>query len=262
MALLCATWIVNCTFFTRFCFFFRKKDTAFRTHSCVFQGSKFPKHLTDEQVQKLCKEMERAVGEAKLPSYRRIALMDRAAFTLMWQGGLRISEGEDLRLEDLNLGQKCLSVRDGKNRKDRTIYLAPTAIHALHEYLAVRGQGSSDHVFLYRNQAVKKDLIRSRLKDAGRRVGVKVNPHRLRHTCATQLLNAGCPVTSIQRLLGHKKISSTMIYARAHDQTVADDYFAAMERVEQRMEIVPVQQKKYEIVKVQINILQLIEQLE
>ena len=57
--------------------------------------------------------------------------------------------------------------------------------------------------------------------------------------CATRLLNAGCRVTSIQRFLGHKKLNSTMIYARAHDQTVAEDYFAAMERVEQRLDIVP-----------------------
>ena len=47
----------------------------------------------------------------------------------------------------------------------------------------------------------------------------------------TQLLNAGCRVTSIRRFLRHKKLNTTMIYARAHDQTVADDYFAAMQRV-------------------------------
>ena len=68
---------------------------------------------------------------------------------------------------------------------------------------------------------------------------------------ATQLLNAGCRVTSIQRFLGHKKLSSTMVYARAHDQTVAEDYFAAMERVEQRLEIVPAEQKDIDVVKVQ-----------
>ena len=80
---------------------------------------------------------------------------------------------------------------------------------------------------------------------------MKVYPHRLRHTCATQLLNAGCRVTSIQRFLGHKDLSSTMVYARAHDQTVAEDYFAAMQRVEQRLEIVPAKQKDIEVVKVQ-----------
>ncbi|MBV6395155.1 MAG: Tyrosine recombinase XerC [Anaerolineales bacterium] len=107
----------------------------------------------------------------------------------------------------------------------------------------VRGEGSSDHVFLYRNAPLKKDIVRAQLKYAGERVGVKVFPHRLRHTCATQLLNAGCRVTSIQRFLGHKELSSTMIYARAHDQTVAEDYFAAMERVEQRLEVVPSRQE-------------------
>jgi hypothetical protein len=136
----------------------------------------------------------------------------------------------------------------------------------LQEYLKVRGEGSGDHVFLFRNAPLKKDLIRAQLKYAGERVGVKVFPHRLRHTCATQLLNAGCRVTSIQRFLGHKELSSTMVYARAHDQTVAEDYFAAMERVEQRLDIIPEpeQETKDEVVKVQepAKVLQLIERLE
>jgi hypothetical protein len=49
------------------------------------------------------------------------------------------------------------------------------------------------------------------------------------------LLNAGCPVTSIQKFLGHKRLNSTMIYARVHDQTVAADYYAAMTRIEKRL---------------------------
>jgi site-specific recombinase XerD len=128
------------------------------------------------------------------------------------------------------------------------VYLTETALCALAEYLAVRGEGSGDHVFLYRNAPLSKDLIRARLKTIGERVGVKVYPHRLRHTCATQLLNAGCKVTSIQRFLGHKELSSTLVYARAHDQTVADDYFSAMKKVEQRLnrdeKVVKVQELK------------------
>jgi len=52
-------------------------------------------------------------------------------------------------------------------------------------------------------------------------------------------LNAGCRVTSIQKFLGHKRLNSTMIYARVHDQTVAEDYYAAMDRVEQRLQLAP-----------------------
>ncbi|MBW1824845.1 MAG: site-specific integrase, partial [Deltaproteobacteria bacterium] len=83
----------------------------------------------------------------------------------------------------------------------------------------------------------RKGLIQKRIKAAGKRVGVKAYPHRLRHTSATQLLNAGCRVTSIQRFLGHKRLNTTMVYARVHDQKVAEDYYAAMEEVEKQMVI-------------------------
>jgi hypothetical protein len=150
---------------------------------------------------------------------------------------MRLSEVEELRLEDLDLQAQRLSVRNGKGMRDRTIYLTATVISALKEYLAVRGEGSGDHVFLVRNAPLSKSYIRSRLKTIGQIVGVKVYPHRLRHTTATQLLNAGCRITSIQAFLGHKKLNTTLIYARAYDQTVAEDYFAAMSRVEQRLDI-------------------------
>lgn len=213
-----------------------------------------PKYLTDVQVKQLREEIERGVQAARTWAERRQALLDRAAFYLLWQGGLRLGEAEELRMEDLDLSGKRITVRNGKGLKDRTVFLTENVIQVLREYLTVRGTGSSDHVFLYRNAAVSKDLIRSRLKTIGKRVGVKVYPHRLRHTCATQLLNAGCRVTSIQAFLGHKKLNTTLIYARAYDQTVAEDYFAAMSRVEQRMEIAPVPNDEpetgYEVVKV------------
>ena len=217
------------------------------------QPDTLPKYMTDEQVKALRDEIERRAREADLHSYKRQALLIRAAFYLLWQSGLRLGEVEELRLEDLDFPARKLIVRDGKNRKDRAVYLSDTVIRALQDYLPMRGAGVSDHVFLYRNAPLKKDILRDQLKYAGARVGVHVYPHRLRHTCATQLLNAGCRVTSIQAFLGHKKLNTTMIYARAHDQTVADDYFNAMQRVEQRMDITPAPiqepQKKDEIVK-------------
>ncbi len=106
----------------------------------------------------------------------------------------------------------------------------------MQEYLTVRGNGPTEHLFLYRHRPLNKDFIRGRLKAAGERTGAKVTPHRLRHTFATQLLNAGCRVTTIQALLGHRHLNTTMTYARIHDQTVADDYFTAMNLIEKRLE--------------------------
>ncbi len=194
-----------------------------------------PRFLTDDEVGRLRDDLEQRVQAAGQIHQRRDALLDRAAFYLLWQGGLRLGEVEELRLEDLRLADRQLSVRRGKGQKDRTVYLADAAVRALAAFLAVRGDGPTDHVFLYRNQPLSKDLVRGRIKAAGQRVGVRVYPHRLRHTCATQLLNAGCRITSIQKFLGHQRLNSTLIYARVHDQTVADDYFSAMVRIEQRL---------------------------
>jgi len=199
------------------------------------QPDPLPRFLTDEQVGLLRGEFEQCASEERNYRHHRDVLLDRAAFYLMWQSALRLREVEELRLEDLDLGGRKLIVRQSKGMKDRAVLMTDTSVRAIQEYLVVRGLGPTDHVFLYRNQPVCKDLIRSRLKAAGRRVGVKVNPHCLRHTAATQLLNAGCRVTSIQKLLGHKSLNTTMTYARVHDRTVAEDYYMAMEEVETRV---------------------------
>jgi site-specific recombinase XerD len=190
------------------------------------QPDRLPRFLTDEQVRLLRDDLEGRVAQATSFAQQRDALLDRAAFYLLWQGGLRLSEVEELRLEDLDLPGRKLMVRQGKGRKDRTAYLTGTAIRTLQAYLDARGMGPTDHVF----------LIPARIKAAGKRAGVKATPHRLRHTFSTQLVNAGCRITSIQKLLGHKRLNSTMVYARVHNRTVADDYYAAMAKIEEQLD--------------------------
>jgi integrase len=177
---------------------------------------------------------DKAAWDAKS---KRDALLDRAAFYLLWQSGLRVGEVEELRLEDLDLNARRLMVRKGKGQTDRGVFLTAATLQALQDYLAVRGLGPTDHLFLFRNQPLCKDMIPGRIRAAGARVGVHVYPHRLRHTCATQLLNAGCRITSIQKFLGHKRLNTTLTYARVHDQTVAEDYYRAMRSVEQRLDL-------------------------
>jgi site-specific recombinase XerD len=202
------------------------------------QPDRLPRFLTDEQVRQVRDDLEARVRQAGSPVQQRDALLDRAAFYLLWQGGLRLGEVEDLCLEDLDLAGRRLTIRDGKGRKDRTVYLTDRAVAGLQAYLQRRGMAGSDHVFLYRHRSLRKDLISARLKAAAQRVGVQVSAHRLRHTYATQLLNAGCRVTSIQKLLGHRHLNTTMIYARVHNRTVAGDYYTAMAQIEQRLDLV------------------------
>jgi len=107
-----------------------------------------PKFLTDDQVKRLRDDFEERALNAGKFSHRRDRLLDRAAFYLLWQGGMRLGEVEELRLEDLDLSGRRLTIRDSKGLKDRVVFLTDAAVLALTEYLQVRGEGYGDHVFL------------------------------------------------------------------------------------------------------------------
>lgn len=202
------------------------------------QKDRMPRFLKDEDVAKLRDYHEERVREVTSPQKSRDVLLDRAIFYLMWQAGLRLGEVEDLLIEDVDLDKQQVTIRAGKGIVDRIVYLTPDTILALKAYLTRRGQGVGkwqDQFFLYRFKGADRRMIGKRIKVAGKACGIKVSPHRLRHTFATQLVNVGCPITTIQRLLGHRRLSSTMVYARVHDRTVADDYFKAMVKIEARM---------------------------
>ncbi len=74
--------------------------------------------------------------------------------------------------------------------------------------------------------------------------GVKATPHQLRHSCATLLLNAGAPVLSVQMVLGHKQIDTTLGYARLYDGTLAADYYSAMHQIERQLSLPEDEQKE------------------
>jgi integrase len=188
-------------------------------------------------VNRLKNEIEEAVSNSEDQHHRHDALLIRAIFYLLWQGGLRSSEVELLRFSDFYVSPanqaKRLFIRDGKWRKGRAVYLTDTALEALKTYLIVHGvEKAGDFVFVRNGMPLKKNFLSQRIKAIGRKVDVSVSPHRLRHTFATQLLNVGCKVTSIQKLLGHTNLNTTMAYARAFDQTVMADYFHAIEVME------------------------------
>jgi site-specific recombinase XerD len=201
------------------------------------ETERLPRYMTSEQVTRLKNEIETNVYRAYNYFKQYDALLIRAVFYLLWQGGLRSGEVELLRFSDFYISQshqaKRLFIRDGKWRKGRSVYLTDVALNALKDFLAVRGiEQSSNFVFIKNGMPLKKNFLSRRLKAIGKQVSVSVSAHRLRHTFATQLLNVGCRVTSIQKLLGHTNLNTTMTYARAFDQTVMLDYFQAVEVME------------------------------
>lgn len=201
------------------------------------EGERLPRYISSEQVLRLQGEIEGQVSQASTQTMQYDALLLRAVFYLLWQGGLRSGEIELLRFSDFFISQanpvNRLFIRDGKWRKGRAVYLTDVALQALQEYLAVRSvEHANDFVFVRNGLPLRKNFLAQQIKRVGRQVDLEVSPHRLRHTYATQLLNVGCRVTSIQKLLGHTDLSTTMMYARAFDQTVMQDYFQALDTLE------------------------------
>ena len=158
---------------------------------------------------------------------------------LMLQSGLRTCEVRRLRLADLDLNEHRVRIEQSKGLKDRIVCLSQPTLDALKAYLEVRGpaEALSEHVFIYRHIPLSSRYCQVRLHTYGKRCGIQVTPHQLRHSCATLLLNAGAPILTVQTLLGHQHVDVTLGYARLYDGTLAADYYRAMTQIEKQLDL-------------------------
>ena len=192
----------------------------------------FPRrhHLREPQ------RLPRPVQEAELREFFSVIedARDLAMFTLMLRCGLRIGEVASLQLSNLYLSEDFpRMVVSGKGSRQRAVYLSPQAVRVLQEYLAVRPTAACDEVFLsYQGLGLSTHAIHMRLLHYRQQAGLTLTCHRFRHTFANDLLNADMPVTSIQKLLGHRWIETTQVYVQANDRQVQADYVAASRKLE------------------------------
>jgi site-specific recombinase XerD len=164
---------------------------------------------------------------------------DVAMFKLMLRCGLRVEEVSNLSLGDIDLKKRRIIVQQGKGGKDRVVYISDDAHDALVAYLKTRSHYRVKKVFLvkkgtYIGQPISVRGIQKRIEYYAKKTGLKVSCHRLRHTMATQLLNAEAEVETIQDLLGHNWITTTQRYCKVSNLKVQRDYFKAMRNVLQR----------------------------
>lgn len=193
-----------------------------------------PRFVPDDIVAKLQVQREDAILHARTAYQRRQAFLERAVFYLLVDSGLRRSEVIGLGLDDVDLGGRRLCVRHAKLQRDRLVYLSLRAVRALSEYLAVRETAASDRVFVRMGLPLTEASLAGRVQRWGAKVGVSLSPHRLRHTYATRLLNAGMPVASLQKTLGHRSLDKTVLYARVADPVVEGDYYRALAALDAR----------------------------
>jgi site-specific recombinase XerD len=161
--------------------------------------------------------------------------MDRAMFLVLLRTGIRVGELLRLTVADVDLAQSALYIHQGnKNGRGRVVYLAADARQALAAWLKERQPFNVKQLFFtQRSQGLSRVTVGARFRRYLETADIQgpYTVHSLRHTFATDLLNAGVPITTLQELMGHVNISVTQRYARVSDATKRQQYFAAMQQL-------------------------------
>lgn len=163
-----------------------------------------PKPLTHEQV---IHALQHADPKAAL------------AITLLYSMGLRISELTRLRLSDMETGWSRVH---GKGSKERDIPMLESIRMMVKEYQ--RTNPSVEYVFECKGEKLSENSLRYTIIKAFAKVGLKVTPHQLRHTYATELLNNGARIADVSELLGHASMATTQIYTKLGNALKMEHY--------------------------------------
>ena len=182
-----------------------------------------PKSLAEQEVIEM---MERAAPTSAHPRARASNLRDRAILELLYAGGLRVSELVGLSTEDLALDLGRVLVR-GKGDKERIVPLGRAALDAIEEYLR-EGRPQLARIASSAKSAAKtstrrdasalflslrgRPLTRQWIGHIVKKADSNASPHKLRHSCATHMVEHGADLRSVQVLLGHADISTTQVY--------------------------------------------------
>ncbi len=169
-----------------------------------------PKSLAETEVRAL---LEGAALGAGHPQADALALRDHAILEVLYGGGLRAGEIVALRVEDLRLDQGRAQVR-GKGDKERIVPLGAPACAALRVYLergrvSLVSRGLQRTLFLsYTGKPLTTQWIWKIVKSRD----ASASPHRLRHSCATHMVEHGADLRTVQTILGHADIATTQVY--------------------------------------------------
>jgi integrase/recombinase XerC len=191
------------------------------------KARKLPKFLTIQQVEALLEAPLKENAKDKPFAWR-----DKAILETLYSAGLRIHELVQLNDDDLDVLGEVVRVR-GKGKKERLAALGGPAIETLQKYLEIRARSIRGPLFVNRfggrmtarsmQRMLKKYLIAAGLDPS-------LTPHKLRHSFATHMLDAGADLRSVQELLGHANLSTTQIYTHITPERLKKVYEKAHPR--------------------------------
>ena len=165
-----------------------------------------------------------------IPLHTPFDYRNKAMLELMYGTGVRVSELIQLSVYDIDFNNAILRVK-GKGSKERLVPVGEYALSALKQYLEVRHQllkkKQCDALFLNsRGSAISRQGFFKNLKQLLKEKGLntEISPHSLRHSFATQLLEHGADLRSIQIMLGHSDMATTKIYTHITNKKINHDY--------------------------------------
>lgn len=159
-------------------------------------------------------------------------LRDSALFETLYSTGCRIGEVVPLRWSDVDFARGTAIVT-GKGSKDRLVILGPKALDALGRLRGASAADADGAVFASpAGKPVSPRLVERRMKRYLAEAGLPADltPHKLRHSFATHLLDAGADLRSVQEMLGHSSLSTTQVYTHVSVERLKDAYFSSHPR--------------------------------
>ena len=178
------------------------------------------KSKMDKKVKKAFTEEELQLIRNACKDVRTLAIVD-----FLSASGVRISEFCSVNINDIDWNRKELIVT-GKGNKQRTVYLNAMSLISLQRYLKTRTDNNPS-LFVSKNKPygrLKPGAIRGVLHELEEETGSYIHPHKFRRTLATRLLERGMKIEHIQKILGHEKIETTLIYCNVSQKDVKYEY--------------------------------------
>lgn len=198
------------------------------------KDKKLPNFIQSDELQKIFNSIETDTP---------LGLRNRLIVELLYATGLRVSELTNLKIKDIDINNNEIRVY-GKGSKERIAYFGEYAKKYLIEYInssrkELLGRKSSDYLLInHQGEELTSRGVEHIIEEIVKKAALKhhISPHVLRHTFATDLLNNGADLKSVQELLGHSSLSTTQIYTHITNERLRSVYLQTFPRQKEKVD--------------------------
>lgn len=202
------------------------KSNVFSLVSGPKKSKKLPRYFEYNELEEMF-----AVPDSSCLGQRDLLLLE-----MLYATGCRVGELVSIKVNDIDFGRRNILIT-GKGNKERYLTYGEYCEEALNRYLRdgylTLNKNKSDYLFLNNNGgALTERGVRYILDRIIKQTGINKNisPHMIRHSFATHLLNEGCDLTTVQKLLGHESIKATQIYTHVTTDRLKEVYYKSFPR--------------------------------